>query len=105
MEKLVCFFLNIGDVLDLKFESGEFKRYQVVETDVVPINEAQSGFSTNGERVTLVTKFPFDSKDPTERMLYVVVAQRVPKTLGFVRTPFALAEQSTSSNSKTGELL
>ena len=38
-------------------------------------------------------------------MLYVVVAQRVPKTLGFVRTPFELTEQSTSSNSKTGELL
>ena len=98
MEKLVCFFLNIGDVLDLKFQSGEFKRYQVIETEIVPIDSWQSGFHANGERITLVTKFPFDSHNSGERMLYVVTARRVPNTLGFTRPPINTVYQSSESN-------
>jgi len=103
MEKLICFFLNIGDVLDLKFETGESKRYQVIETDVVPINEVKSGFNANRERVTLVTKFPFDSQNPTERMLYVVVARRVSNTLGFVRSLKESSETNPSPTKQIGE--
>jgi hypothetical protein len=95
MEKLVCFFLNIGDVLDLKFENGEFKRYQVIETEIVPMDSSQSGFHANGERVTLVTKFPFDSQHSAECMLYVVTARRVSNTLGFTRPSANAAYQST----------
>ncbi|MDC1311900.1 hypothetical protein N8Z26_05550 [Burkholderiales bacterium] len=103
MEKLVCFFLNIGDVLDLRFETGESKRYQVIETDVVPINEVKSGFNADRERVTLVTKFPFDSQNPTERMLYVVVARRVSNSLGFVRSLKEFSETNPSSSKEIGE--
>ena len=100
MEKLVCFFLNIGDVLDLRFDTGESKRYQVIETDVVPINQVKSGFNANRERVTLVTKFPFDSQNPTERMLYVVVARRVSNNLGFVRSLTDYSESTPSPKKK-----
>lgn len=86
MEKLVCFFLNIGDVLDLQFNTGETKRYQVIETDVVPMPQAQSGFKHENERVTIVTKFPFDSIDSKERMLHVAVAQRISDTFGLSRS-------------------
>ena len=103
MEKLVCFFLNIGDVLDLRFDTGESKRYQVIETDVVPINQVKSGFNENRERVTLVTKFPFDSQNPTERMLYVVVARRVSNNLGFVRSLTDYSESTPSPKKEIGE--
>ena len=103
MEKLICFFLNIGDVLDLRFETGESKRYQVIETDVVPINEVKSGFNASRERVTLVTKFPFDSQNPTERMLYVVVARRFSNTLGFVRSLKEFSETNPSPTKQIGE--
>ncbi len=103
MEKLVCFFLNIGDILDLRFDTGESKRYQVIETDVVPINEAQSGFNADRDRVTLVTKFPFDSQNPTERMLYVVVARRVSNTLGFIRSPAVSSDNAAASNKQLGD--
>ena len=102
MGKLVCMFLNISDGLDLRFETGESKRYQVIETDVVPINEVQSGFNADRERVTLVTKFPFDSQNPTERMLYVVVARRVPKTLGFIRSSAVFSDNAELNSKQIG---
>ena len=105
MEKLVCFFLNIGDVLDLRFDTGESKRYQVIETDVVPINQVKSGFNANRERVTLVTKYPFDSQNPTERMLYVLVARRVSNNLGFVRSLTDYSERTPSPKKEIGEQL
>ena len=90
MEKLICFFLNVGDVVDIQLSGGQAKRYQVVETNVVPMGEARSGFTHNQERLTLVTKFPFDSQDATDRMLYVVAARRVSDSIGFIRPPLRI---------------
>jgi sortase (surface protein transpeptidase) len=87
VEKLICFFLNVGDVVDIQLSGGQAKRYQVVETSVVPMGEAQSGFTHKQERLTLVTKFPFDSQDATNRMLYVVAARRISDSVGFIRPP------------------
>ena len=69
MEKLICFFLNVGDVVDIQLSGGKAKRYQVVETNIVPMGEARSGFTHNQERLTLVTKFPFDAQDAKQDAL------------------------------------
>lgn len=57
------------------------------------MGEVRSGFTHNQERLTLVIKFPFDSQDATDRMLYVVAARRVSDSMGFIRPSLPAEER------------
>ncbi len=92
MDKLICFFLNIGDILDLSFSSGRSKRYEVIETQILSDTETAPSVSESGDQVTLVTQFPFDIPSGGRHTLYMVVARRVPDSTSILKKSKILSE-------------
>lgn len=85
MDKLICFFLNIGDILDLGFSGGGSKRYEVIETQILSDTETAPLVCKNGDKITLVTQFPFDIPSGGRHTMYMVVARRVPDSTPILR--------------------
>ena len=85
MDKLICFFLNIGDILDLGFSGGRSKRYEVIETQILSDTETAPPVGESGDKITLITQFPFDIPSGGRHTLYMIVARRVPDSTSILK--------------------
>lgn len=85
MDKLICFFLNIGDILDLGFSGGTSKRYEVIETQILSDTETAPRVGESGDKITLITQFPFDIPSGGRHTLYMIVARRVPDSTSILK--------------------
>ncbi len=65
-----------GEIIHLQTVTGDTLQYEVIETKVVHKREAEYLVSTQEDKLTLITCYPFDAIRPGGPLRYLVIAKQ-----------------------------
>ena len=65
-----------GEIIHLQPVTGDTLIYEVIETKIVHEREVEYLFSTQEEKLTLITCYPFDAIRPGGPLRYLVIAKQ-----------------------------
>lgn len=65
-----------GEIIHLQTVTGDTLQYEVIETKIVHEREVEYLFSTQEDKLTLITCYPFDAIRPGGPLRYLVIAKQ-----------------------------